>query len=135
MALKQAVVAAGLSYAVEYFGNYNPTPLRSAIAGACGAFDYYAKAKLIPMAGLQLQGSAAYVAGAASGGIAYGALLSYFDAGTVTSGFMRGALYAAGSDLILSYVSPEFKDKKIIDVLRKAAASASDELLYQPPTL
>lgn len=135
MALKQAVVAAGLSYAVEYFGGMNPTPIRSVIAGACGAIDYYSKAKFLPMAGFMLEGNASYLAGAAAGGVAYGAMLSYFDAGTITSGFLRGALYAAGSDLILSYVSPEFKIKKIVDVVKREAKNVSDDLVYQSPSL
>mgnify|MGYP003462289073 CR=1 FL=1 len=135
MALKQAVVAAGLSYAVEFIGGFNPTPVRSIIAGACGAFDYYAKAKLLPMAGFMLDGNASYLAGAAAGGVAYGAMLSYFDAGTVTSGFLRGALYAAGSDLILSYISPEFKIKKIVDVVKQEAAAVTEDLVYQSPSL
>ena len=135
MALKQAVVAAGLSYGVEYFTNMNPTPMRSIIAGACGAIDYYAKARLLPMAGFMLDGNASYLAGAAAGGAAYGAMLSYFDAGTITSGFLRGALYAAGSDLILSYISPEFKIKKIVDVVKREAAAVTDDYVYQSPTL
>ena len=135
MALKQAVVAAGLSYAVEYFTNMNPTPVRSIIAGACGAIDYYAKAKLLPMAGFMLEGTSSYVAGAAAGGVAYGAMLSYFDAGTITSGFLRGALYAAGSDLILSYISPEFKVSKIVEVVKQEAMAVEEDLVYQSPSL
>ena len=87
------------------------------------------------MAGFMLEGTASYVAGAAAGGVAYGAMLNYFDAGTITSGFLRGALYAAGSDLILSYISPEFKVAKIINVVTHEAMAVEEDLVYQSPSL
>eukprot|EP00731_Ephydatia_muelleri_P039276 Em1325g1a len=135
MALRQGLVAAGISYGYEYALGYNPTVFRSAVAGLCGAADYYSKSKIFPAAGLKLDGYASYAGGAVAGGATYAAILSYFGAGDLTSSFIRGAIYAVGSHVLLSYISPDFFKIKFGAAIESQAQELSSGLMYKSPSL
>ena len=125
MALMQGLTAAGLSYAVEYFMGYNPTLARSAFAGASGIADYYGKTVLTPSLGIGAEGFPVHIVGAAVGGAAYAGLIGQITGSSeeMTSLFMRGALYAFGSDYLLSYFNKEFKNQKLYQAVSSTANS------------
>lgn len=115
MAIKQGVAAAAIAYGFELAAGYNPTIAKAAVAGLSGVADYYSKASLFPMLNLKIDGYPAMAAGAAAGGVSYAAALSYVAGiGDTTSSFLRGAMYAIASDIVLGYISPEFEFNKVL---------------------
>ena len=139
MAIKQALAAAAISYGFEYATNYNPTIMRSAIAGLSGLADYYTKSMLLPSLNMKFDGYAAWAAGAAGGGASYAGVQYYIGNDLdMTSTFMRGAGYAIASDLVLSFLDSNFADNKAYSYFATTADGIGSKLSmikYSPPSL